>query len=137
MNVLAYIVYLLITYVITFKVGLIFYRNGKLYILGLMRGDEHITNSINRLLLIGNPALPRLNETPRSDVAARGYFLSMSLNISNELLALEMKILLARKVAQRYENQNATDDPHYAEVLRLIGDLEQRRQEIAGICEAG
>ena len=53
MNVLAYIIYLLITYIITFRVGLIFYRNGKLYILELMRGDEHITHSINRLLLIG------------------------------------------------------------------------------------
>jgi hypothetical protein len=53
MNVLAYIIYLLITYVITFRVGLVFYRNGKLYILGLMRGDEHLSNSINRLLLVG------------------------------------------------------------------------------------
>ena len=53
MNVLAYIVYLLITYIITFNVGLIFYRNGKVYILRLMMGNEHLTNSINNLLLVG------------------------------------------------------------------------------------
>ena len=53
MNILAYIFYLLITYIITFKVGLIFYRNGKIYILKLMRGNEHLSASINRLLLIG------------------------------------------------------------------------------------
>ena len=53
MNVLAYITYLLITYVITFRVGLIFYRNGRNYILNLLQGDAHLTDSINRLLLIG------------------------------------------------------------------------------------
>lgn len=53
MNILAYIFYLLITYLITFKVGLIFYRNGKIYILHLLQGNEHLTTSINRLLLIG------------------------------------------------------------------------------------
>ena len=53
MNILAYIVYLLLTYIITFKVGLIFYRNGKIYILQLFRGNEHLTHSINRVLLVG------------------------------------------------------------------------------------
>lgn len=53
MNVLAYIIYLLLAYIITFKVGHIFYRNGKIYILRLMQGNEKITNSINRLLLVG------------------------------------------------------------------------------------
>lgn len=53
MNILAYIFYLLITYLITFKVGLIFYRNGKIYILQLLQGNEHLSASINRLLLIG------------------------------------------------------------------------------------
>ena len=53
MNILAYIFYLLITYLITFKVGLVFYRNGKVYILHLLHGNEHLADSINRLLLIG------------------------------------------------------------------------------------
>jgi hypothetical protein len=53
MNTLAYILYLLITYIITVHVGLRFYRNGRWYILRLLHGDEHLTDSINRILLIG------------------------------------------------------------------------------------
>ena len=53
MNTLAYILYLLITYLITVHTGLRFYRNGRLYILRLLHGDEHLTDSINRILLIG------------------------------------------------------------------------------------
>ena len=50
---LAYILYLLLSYLITFHVGLIFYRNGRLYILRLFRGNEALTDSVNRLLLTG------------------------------------------------------------------------------------
>lgn len=53
MNVLAYIIYLSLTYIITVKVGLILYRNGRVYILRLFNGNEHLTDSINRLLLTG------------------------------------------------------------------------------------
>jgi hypothetical protein len=53
MNTLSFIVYLLITWFITVHVGLIFYRNGKSYILNLLHGDEKLTLFINRLLLIG------------------------------------------------------------------------------------
>jgi hypothetical protein len=53
MNTLAYIIYLLITYIVTVHVGLIFYRNGRVYILNLLRGDEQLTDSINRILLTG------------------------------------------------------------------------------------
>jgi hypothetical protein len=53
MNTLSYILYLLITYIITVHVGLIFYRNGKLFILNLLHGDERLTNFINRVLLVG------------------------------------------------------------------------------------
>lgn len=53
MNTLAYIIYLFITYLITVHVGLIFYRNGRLYILRLMHGDVKLTDSINRILLTG------------------------------------------------------------------------------------
>ncbi|HMU46297.1 MAG TPA: hypothetical protein PKC72_08020 [Chitinophagaceae bacterium] len=53
MNVTAYIIYILITYLVTVKVGLIFYRNGRLYILRLLHGNEKLTDSINHLLLIG------------------------------------------------------------------------------------
>jgi hypothetical protein len=53
MNTLAYIIYLFSTYFITVHVGLIFYRNGKHYILRLLHGDEKLTDFINRILLTG------------------------------------------------------------------------------------
>jgi hypothetical protein len=53
MNTLAYILYLFITYLITVHVGLRFYRNGRVYILRLLHGDEKMTDSINHILLIG------------------------------------------------------------------------------------
>lgn len=53
MNTLAYILYLFITYLITVRVGLIFYRNGRLFILNLLQQDVQLTNFINRILLTG------------------------------------------------------------------------------------
>ena len=53
MNTIAYIIYLLLTYLITVHVGLKFYKNGRLYILYLLNGDKELTNFINRLLLVG------------------------------------------------------------------------------------
>ncbi|MGB8193159.1 MAG: hypothetical protein WCF67_14620 [Chitinophagaceae bacterium] len=53
MNTLTYIIYLLITYVITVHVGLRFYRNGEVYILNLLHGDIKLTRFINRVLLVG------------------------------------------------------------------------------------
>jgi hypothetical protein len=51
MNTIAYILYLLLTYIITVHVGLRFYRNGHIYILRLLHGDEKLTAFINRMLL--------------------------------------------------------------------------------------
>jgi hypothetical protein len=53
MNIVAYIIYLLVTYLITVKVGNVFYKNGRLYILSLLRGDEQLTDFINKILLVG------------------------------------------------------------------------------------
>ncbi|TWV97392.1 hypothetical protein [Chitinophaga pinensis] len=53
MNTLAYIIYLLITYLITVRVGLVFFRNGRIFILGLLKDDVSLTDAINRILLIG------------------------------------------------------------------------------------
>lgn len=53
MNTLAYIIYLLLTYLITVHVGLRFFHNGRIYILTLLEGDEEITDSINKILLVG------------------------------------------------------------------------------------
>lgn len=53
MNTLAYLIYLSITYLVTVHVGFIFYRNGRLYILRLLHGDERLTQFINKTLLVG------------------------------------------------------------------------------------
>lgn len=53
MNTLSYIIYLLLTYIITVHVGLRFYKNGRVYILNLLHGHEDLTDFINRLLLVG------------------------------------------------------------------------------------
>ena len=53
MNTLAYIIYLAITYFITVKVGLAFYRNGAIYILNLLPENEKLAHVINKMLLTG------------------------------------------------------------------------------------
>ena len=53
MNTLAYIVYLFTTYLVTVRTGWIFYRNGRLYMLTLLKGDEKLTDFINKMLLTG------------------------------------------------------------------------------------
>lgn len=53
MNTLAYIIYLCLTYLITVKVGLIFFRNGRVFILGLLQNNTNLTDAINRMLLTG------------------------------------------------------------------------------------
>jgi hypothetical protein len=53
MNTLAYIFYLLLTYIITLHVGLRFYHNGEAYILRLLKGDFKLTRFINKMLLVG------------------------------------------------------------------------------------
>lgn len=53
MNTLAYIIYLFITYLITVRVGFIFYRNGRVFILDLLNNDATLTDAINRILLVG------------------------------------------------------------------------------------
>lgn len=53
MNVIAYSIYLFLTYLITVHVGWRFYTNGRLYILNLLEGDEAFTDFINRILLVG------------------------------------------------------------------------------------
>lgn len=53
MNTLAYIIYLLITYLITVRVGFVFFRNGRIFILDLINNDVSLTDAINRILLVG------------------------------------------------------------------------------------
>ena len=53
MNIAAYIIYIIITCLITVRVGRIFYKNGRYYILAILKGDEQLTDFINKILLTG------------------------------------------------------------------------------------
>ena len=53
MNILAYIIYLLITYLITVKVGKVLFKNGRIFILSILKDDEELTDFINKILLVG------------------------------------------------------------------------------------
>jgi hypothetical protein len=51
-NVGAYIIYLLLMVFIIGYVGRYFYTNGRVFILSLLKGNESLTDYINRLLLV-------------------------------------------------------------------------------------
>jgi hypothetical protein len=51
-NVAAYIVYLILTVFMIVVVGRLFYRKGRVFILGLMRDDAATTDQLNHLLLV-------------------------------------------------------------------------------------
>lgn len=53
MNTIAYLIYLAITWLITVKVGWLFYRNGRVFILGLLHGNTTLGDAINNILLVG------------------------------------------------------------------------------------
>lgn len=52
-NLPGYLVYVLATFFIIVRVGAIFYKNGRLYILALFAGHEEMADRTNRLLLAG------------------------------------------------------------------------------------
>ena len=52
MNSIALILYVLITGYITIYVGQVLNRNGRFFLLEML-GEEHITDSVNRILLVG------------------------------------------------------------------------------------
>jgi uncharacterized membrane protein len=51
-NIAAYIVYLILTVFIIVYVGKLFYRNGRVFILALMKNDTAVTDHINNILLV-------------------------------------------------------------------------------------
>jgi hypothetical protein len=51
-NTLAYIIYLLCMVFIIYRVGGMFHRNGRMFILKLYHGDEQATDTINNILLL-------------------------------------------------------------------------------------
>lgn len=52
-NIIAYLIYLPISFYISVILGKVFYRNGRYFILEAFSGDEVITDAINHFLLIG------------------------------------------------------------------------------------
>jgi len=52
-NITGYIVFLAVTVFIIGKVGMVFFRNGRLFILSLFHNDAAFTDHTNRLLLLG------------------------------------------------------------------------------------
>ena len=50
-NVAAYIIYLVLTIFIIVYVGKLFYRNGRIFILALLKNDELTTDYLNKILL--------------------------------------------------------------------------------------
>lgn len=51
-NILAYTIYLVIMIYIIVYVGKLFYRNGRIFILGLFKGDAVQTDHLNNILLL-------------------------------------------------------------------------------------
>ena len=53
MNILAYIIYLVLSYWITVHVGWVLYKNGRIYILETLQHNEELTDTVNKILLTG------------------------------------------------------------------------------------
>lgn len=51
-NILAYMIYLLLMIFIIVYVGRLFYKNGRVFILGLFRDDIALTDNVNNILLV-------------------------------------------------------------------------------------
>lgn len=52
-NLTGNLIFLIILFFITFRVGWVFYKNGEVYIRMLLTDDQHLVISINKLLLAG------------------------------------------------------------------------------------
>ncbi|RAJ08449.1 hypothetical protein LX64_01100 [Chitinophaga skermanii] len=53
MNILAYAIYLTITFYITTRVGRVLFKNGYVFVLPLLENDEKLTLFVNKMLLTG------------------------------------------------------------------------------------
>ena len=51
-NIAAYLIYLILTIFIIVYVGKLFYKNGRIFILALFKGDASRTDIVNNMLLI-------------------------------------------------------------------------------------
>lgn len=53
LQLIGYIVFIAIVAYVTFWVGWVFYRNGEVYLKMMLPNEEHLVQSINKLLLVG------------------------------------------------------------------------------------
>lgn len=53
LNLITYLIYLPITGFITIWVGYVLYKNGEHFILKQLKGDQELTSTINKVLLVG------------------------------------------------------------------------------------
>lgn len=51
-NIIAYLIYIIVTLYIIYWLGRMFHRNGRVFILQLYEGDTEATDTINNILLI-------------------------------------------------------------------------------------
>jgi hypothetical protein len=82
MNALGYLIYLVLAYIITVHVGLVFYRNGRAFIVHLMHGDEDFADAIN----LGYCAIMIVMWEPIHDLA--GLVNNLSFILSRIVLGL-------------------------------------------------
>ena len=52
-NIIGYIAFGIIMYLVIFHLGRTFHKHGRIYMLDLFKKDEHLVDSVNNLLLLG------------------------------------------------------------------------------------
>lgn len=53
LKVLAYLIYLVVSILLTVWVARVLFRNGRIFLVDVFKGNEPLTDSVNRLLLVG------------------------------------------------------------------------------------
>lgn len=53
LNILSYGIYAVFSIIITVLVGRSLYRQGRIYLLYMMKGNDHLTDAINNILIVG------------------------------------------------------------------------------------
>jgi hypothetical protein len=52
-QVISYLIYLIVTLILTLLVGYALFKNGKIFLYDIFHGNEALANAVNRLLLVG------------------------------------------------------------------------------------
>ncbi|MET9735503.1 hypothetical protein ABZZ79_34225 [Streptomyces sp. NPDC006458] len=91
--VIAYVIYLVVSVVLTVWVARTLSRNGRIFLADVLRGNEELADAVNRLLVVGfylvNLGLVALFMTDSGDVSDnRGMLENLSIKIGWVLLLL-------------------------------------------------